>query len=75
MARGSQGWAEWFPSSRWPAPTTASAESAPRTTARVLVYFWTCERCDARLGDAGRERYRPSFDPHGPQRFQASLGR
>ena len=35
----------------------------------VLVYFWACERCGARLGDARRERYRPSYDPHGNERF------
>jgi hypothetical protein len=27
----------------------------------VLVYFWTCERCGARLHEARREEYRPSF--------------
>ena len=31
----------------------------------VLVYFWTCERCDERLDEAWRQEYRPSFDPHG----------
>ena len=35
----------------------------------VLVYFWACERCGARLGDARREPYRPSYDPHGNERF------
>jgi hypothetical protein len=35
----------------------------------VLVYFWACERCGARLGDARREPYRPSYDPYGNQRF------
>ena len=38
----------------------------------VLVYFWACERCGARLGDARRERYRPSYDPHGNERFLTS---
>jgi hypothetical protein len=38
----------------------------------VLVYFWACERCGARLGDARRERYRPSYDPHGSERFLTS---
>jgi hypothetical protein len=38
----------------------------------VLVYFWACEHCDARLGDARRERYRPSYDPHGNERFLTS---
>ena len=38
----------------------------------VLVYFWACERCGARLGDARRERYRPSYDPYGNERFVTS---
>jgi hypothetical protein len=38
----------------------------------VLVYFWACERCGARLADARRESYRPSFDPHGNERFLTS---
>jgi hypothetical protein len=38
----------------------------------VLLYFWACEGCGARLGDARRERYRPSFDPHGHERFLTS---
>jgi hypothetical protein len=41
----------------------------------LLVYYWTCERCGARLGEARREVYRPSFDPDGPRRFLASHGR
>jgi hypothetical protein len=35
----------------------------------VLVYHWTCERCGARLSEAGREPYRPAFDPRGNERF------
>jgi len=35
----------------------------------VLVYFWRCERCCARLGEARREEYRPQFDPHGNRPF------
>jgi hypothetical protein len=35
----------------------------------VLVYFWTCERCGRRLGEARREEYRPAFDPRGNRRF------
>jgi hypothetical protein len=31
----------------------------------MLLYFWTCERCGARLREAGHQDYRPSFDPHG----------
>jgi hypothetical protein len=31
----------------------------------VLLYFWICERCGARLGEAGSKEYRPSFDPRG----------
>jgi hypothetical protein len=38
----------------------------------VLVYFWACERCGARLSDARREPYRPSYDPHGNERFVTS---
>jgi hypothetical protein len=38
----------------------------------VLVYFWTCERCGERLQEAGREEYRPSYDPHGNDPFLAS---
>ena len=34
----------------------------------VLLYFWTCHRCGAGLGEAGRREYRPSFDPHGNDR-------
>jgi hypothetical protein len=35
----------------------------------VLVYFWECERCGANLGEARREPYRPSYDPHGNEPF------
>jgi hypothetical protein len=35
----------------------------------VLVFHWTCERCGARLSEARRERYRPSFDPRGNEAF------
>lgn len=38
----------------------------------VLRYFWTCERCGARLREARREEYRPSYDPNGNARAQAS---
>jgi hypothetical protein len=31
----------------------------------VLLYFWICERCGARIGGAGSQEYRPSFDPRG----------
>ena len=30
-----------------------------------LVYTWMCERCGLRLREAGREPYRPHFDPSG----------
>jgi hypothetical protein len=36
-----------------------------------LVYFWTCESCRSKLAEAHREAYRPSFDPHGNDRFLA----
>jgi hypothetical protein len=35
----------------------------------LLVFHWTCERCGARLREARRERYRPSFDPRGNEPF------
>jgi hypothetical protein len=35
----------------------------------VLVYFWTCEVCGERLGEARRESYEPRFDPVGNKRF------
>jgi hypothetical protein len=35
----------------------------------MLVYFWRCERCGARLGEAQRVRYRPQYDPGGHKRF------
>jgi hypothetical protein len=38
----------------------------------VLVFFWTCERCGARLREARRDEYRPSFDPHGNDPFLAA---
>jgi hypothetical protein len=41
----------------------------------LLVYFWTCQRCGARLRAAGRQEYRPSFDPHGNDHlFRATAG-
>jgi hypothetical protein len=41
-------------------------------TSGILVYFWTCEGCGARLGEARREEYRPAFDPQGNQAFLAA---
>ena len=35
----------------------------------LLIYHWTCERCGARLSEALRQPYRPSFDPNGTQAF------
>ena len=35
----------------------------------LLRFFWTCERCGARLEEAGRTPYRPRFDPRGNDRF------
>jgi hypothetical protein len=37
----------------------------------MLQYFWTCERCGAKLREARREEYRPVFDPKGNDRFLA----
>lgn len=39
----------------------------------VLLYFWTCESCATRLGEAAREDYRPSYDPSGNDRFLAAF--
>ena len=41
----------------------------------VMVYYWMCERCGASLREAGREPYRPHFDPHGNKRFMAATSR
>jgi hypothetical protein len=35
----------------------------------VLVYHWTCEGCGKRLREAGRQEYRPQFDPRGNERY------
>jgi hypothetical protein len=37
----------------------------------VLVFHWTCALCGARLNEARREPYRPSFDPRGNDPFLA----
>ena len=42
-------------------------------TAGVLVYYWSCERCGARLNEARREPYKPAFDPHGNDRYLSYL--
>lgn len=39
----------------------------------VLFYFWTCECCTTRLGEAAREEYRPRYDPGGNDEFLAAL--
>ncbi len=31
----------------------------------LLVFYWRCEHCGTRLGEAGRVGYRPKFHPHG----------
>jgi hypothetical protein len=41
----------------------------------VLIYYWMCERCGARLGELRRDPYRPHFDSRGSQRFFASANR
>jgi hypothetical protein len=41
----------------------------------VLIYFWTCERCGARLGEAHRLAYRPTYEPNGNGQFSASQRR
>jgi hypothetical protein len=35
----------------------------------VLVFFWRCERCGARLQEARRMSYHPQYDPGGNDRF------
>jgi phage terminase large subunit GpA-like protein len=35
----------------------------------LLRYYWTCEQCGTKLREARSEEYRPSFDPHGNDRF------
>jgi hypothetical protein len=36
---------------------------------RMLVYFWTCDGCDARLDEVRRDPYEPRYDPHGNDGF------
>ena len=36
----------------------------------VLVYYWRCESCQARLEEATRLDYRPSFDPGGNDKLR-----
>ena len=31
----------------------------------VLVFYWRCEHCRTRLGEAWRVSYRPNYHPHG----------
>ena len=32
----------------------------------VLIFVWTCEQCGTRLGEVGRQKYRPAFkESHG----------
>ena len=30
----------------------------------LLQFLWICERCGSRLGELGRETYKPQFDAH-----------
>ena len=39
----------------------------------ILVYFWRCEHCGARLGEATRVTYRPQFDPRGHEKFRGAV--
>jgi hypothetical protein len=41
----------------------------------ILVYHWTCERCGARLSEARREQYRPSFNSRGNEASWVEAGR
>ena len=38
----------------------------------VLIFFWVCEQCGCRLGEAGRQNYRPTFNPHPSKRIARS---
>jgi hypothetical protein len=46
-----------------------SVRSAYDRRRGLLVFYWTCERCGARLREAGREEYRPHFDPRGHEKY------
>jgi hypothetical protein len=46
--------------------------TAYRQREGLLIYVWRCDRCGARLGEAGREAYRPRYDPLGNERFLAA---
>jgi hypothetical protein len=39
----------------------------------LLVFFWRCERCGARLRELHREEYRPRFEPRGNDRHATPL--
>jgi hypothetical protein len=34
-------------------------------TRGLLLFYWTCEACGTRLGEARRDEYRPQFDADG----------
>jgi hypothetical protein len=48
-----------------------SIDTAYDRSSGELVFYWTCECCGLRLGEARREEYRPAFDPSGHHRFGA----
>lgn len=50
-----------------------SIHSAYDHLSGVLVFFWSCEHCGARLDELYREAYRPRFDPLGNERYAAPL--
>ena len=50
-------------------------QSAYDRSSGVLVYFWVCEHCGARLHEARREKYRPTFNPTGNQVFVTARAR
>jgi hypothetical protein len=51
-----------------------SVSSSYSGHAGLLVYYWVCDRCGARLDEIQRERYRPAYDPHGNDPFLAVGG-
>ena len=38
----------------------------------ILRFHWTCDDCGARLAEAHRSEYRPSFEPLGNERHSSA---
>jgi hypothetical protein len=42
---------------------------------RLLVYFWTCDKCGAYLQELRRRKYEPRYEPrYGRQPGEAQVG-